>query len=322
MIKIGNTESIIRMIPIEKIRVINPRFRNKHKFDQIVANISNLGLKRPITVNVSRNREGEEQYELVCGQGRLEAYIALGQKNIPAVVINVSREEGYLMSLVENLARRQYASIELVREIGKLKERGYRSSEIAHKIDMKPEYVRGILRLLARGEERLIYAVEKGYIPISLAVEISAARDEDAQRALLNAYESKKLKGRELIKVRRLIEQRGTLGKSLRGGGPRARIKNKNMTANTLVKTYRQEVERQTMLVKKAKLCEVRLVFIISALRSLFDDENFVNLVRAEEIDSMPKYIAEQIKEKDRKIQHDRTGETGVQHPGYSACNR
>jgi len=99
-------ESLVKLIPIEKIRVLNPRLRNKHKFQQIVSNISNLGLKRPITVNVARIINGNEQYDLVCGQGRLEAYMALGQDSIPAVVINVSKEECYLMSLVENLARR------------------------------------------------------------------------------------------------------------------------------------------------------------------------------------------------------------------------
>ena len=31
----------------------------------------------------------------------------------------------------------------------------------------------------------------------------------------------------------------------------------------------------------------------------LFDDENFTNLLRAESLNSMPKYLAEQIKVKD-----------------------
>ena len=304
-------ESIVRMIPLDKIRVLNPRRRNRHKFQQIVSNISNLGLKRPITVNVSKKKDGGEQYDLVCGQGRLEAYAALGQQSIPAVIISVSKEECYLMSLVENLARRQHVNLELVREIGNLKSRGYKITEIAQKTDLTPDYVRGIIRLLERGEERLITAVETGYIPISWAVEISAAKDEDAQRALLSAYESKKLRGRELIRVRRLIEQRRIRGKSARGG---LRISsNSKLTANALVRTYRQEVDRQTSLIKKAKLCEVRLVFIVSALKQLFEDENFVNLLRAESIDSLPKYVADQIKIRAKDSNHDKPGQAGVQ---------
>ena len=38
------------------------------------------------------------------------------------------------MSLVENLARRHPGSLELVREIGVLKDRGYSNAEIARKI--------------------------------------------------------------------------------------------------------------------------------------------------------------------------------------------
>jgi ParB family transcriptional regulator, chromosome partitioning protein len=305
-----SNESIVRMIPLDRIKVLNPRQRNRHKFQQIVNNISNLGLKRPITVNASKSKDGTEQYDLVCGQGRLEAFAALGQTSIPAVVIRVTKEECYLMSLVENLARRQHVNLELVREIGNLKNRGYKVGEIAQKTDLTPDYVRGIIRLLERGEERLINAVETGYIPISLAVEISAAKDEDAQLALLSAYESKKLRGRELIKVRRLIEQRRIRGKSIRSG---LRISsNSKLTAHVLVRTYRQEVDRQTSLIKKAKLCEVRLVFIVSALKQLFEDENFVNLLRAESIDSLPKYIADQIKIRGKDLNHEQTSRAGI----------
>jgi len=215
-----------------------------------------------------------------------------------------------LMSLVENLARRQHVNIEIVREIGKLKERGYKPAEIAKKTDMHPEYVRGIIRLLERGEERLIIAVEKGQIPISMAVEISATDDENTQLALLSAYESKKLRGRALISVRRLIEQRRIKGKSLRGAIPK--IERKNISAATLVRTYRQEVERQKLLVKKAKLCESRLIFIVSALKELFEDENFVNLLRAEFLSTMPKYLAEQIKLKGGSNLYDQTSQNGV----------
>jgi ParB family chromosome partitioning protein len=297
------TKQRVEMVPIEQIRVLNPRFRNKNKFQQIVTNIRNLGLKRPITVSTSK-RKGGKNYDLVCGQGRLEAYVALGQEEIPAIIVNVSKEDCFLMSLVENLARRQQLSIELVRQIGVLKERGYTSAQIAAKIDVTKEYVRGIVRLLECGEERLISAVEKGQVPISTAVEISTATGEDAQRALLEAYEKKKLRGNALTRVRQLIEQRRTKGKKLFVGTSAG--KKKELTANMLVRTYRQEVERQTMLIKKAKLCEARLIFIVSALGELLRDEHFSTLLRAEAIDSMPKYLANQIKDRQRGDAHEK----------------
>jgi ParB family chromosome partitioning protein len=314
-----NEHGNIKMIPVAKIKVINPRLRNKVKFGKIVTNISNIGLKRPVTVNASQNRDGEEKYDLVCGQGRLEAYIALGQESIPAVVISVSKEDAYLMSLVENCARRKYESIELINEIGNLKKRGYKTSEIAQKIDLHPEYVRGILRLLKRGEERLIHGVEKGYIPISLAMEISGASDEDAQRALLNAYESKKLKGKELIKARRLIDKRRSLGKTMPEGKRIIRNRHSTITADTLVKTYRKEVESQNLLIRKAKLCEARLRFIVSALAALFEDGNYLSLLRSEEMATIPKFLTEKIQLKNRENQNEGPSQIGIQYSSGTA---
>src|SRR5690242_7565528 len=118
----------IRAIPISAITVLNPRARNKRIFNELVRSIAHLGLKKPITV--SRRNEGET-FDLVCGQGRLEAFIALGQHEIPAVVIDASPEDCYVMSLVENLARRHHSPLELVTKIGNLKKRGYSTSQIA-----------------------------------------------------------------------------------------------------------------------------------------------------------------------------------------------
>jgi ParB family transcriptional regulator, chromosome partitioning protein len=286
----------IQMIPVKNIRVLNPRVRNGNKFTQIVNNISNIGLKRPITVSHYKSHENEDFYDLVCGQGRLEAFIVLKQKEIPAIVINVPKEDCFLMSLVENLARRRHMSIELVREIRNLKDRGYKFKEIADKTDTNPEYVRGVIRLLNCGEEILINAVENGKIPISIAVEISAAEKEDAQLALLKAYESRKLKGRALTITRRLIERRRIRGKT--SHGPIPHNSRKHLTASAVIRTFTQEVERQRLFVKKAKLCEARLTFIVTGLKTLLENENFVNLLRAESLNNMPKYIADQIKSK------------------------
>ena len=77
-------EEII-MIPIDRIRILNPRHRDPKKFELIVQSIKNLGLKKPIQVSPRSAQEGEESgYDLVCGQGRIEAFTALGFKEIPA----------------------------------------------------------------------------------------------------------------------------------------------------------------------------------------------------------------------------------------------
>lgn len=279
----------IALISVAEITVLNPRVRNKRVFQELVTSIANLGLKRPITV--SRRKDGA--YDLVCGQGRLEAFLALGQPTIPALVLEVSEEDCFVMSLVENLARRQHTPLELVREIGALKGRGYSVQDIATKTDFSAEYIWAICYLLEHGEERLIAAVERGIIPHTIAMEIARAEDGDVQVALADAYEKKALPGNQMLAIRRIIEQRRVSGKSGHSGsrgGARVRV-----SAEALVRAYRKETDRQKLLVKKASLTQSRLLFVVNALRRLLDDEHFVTLLRAEAMHTLPRPLAERL---------------------------
>ena len=157
------------MIPIQKIRVLNPRARNKARFGEIVANVSRVGLKKPITVCPRSGSAGE--YDLVCGQGRLEAYGRLGQTHVPALIIEASSEDRYIMSLVENIARRHPGSLDLVRSIAALEQRGYTAAQISDKVGVTEKWVRDVLRLHAKGEELLLAAVERGELPIGVAAQ-------------------------------------------------------------------------------------------------------------------------------------------------------
>lgn len=282
----------IRLISTSEITVLNPRARNKRVFNELVNSIARLGLKKPITVSQRKENGG---YDLVCGQGRLEAFISLGQAEIPAVVLNVSKEDCYIMSLVENLARRQHAPLEFIREIGALKERGYSYSQIASKLDFSTEYIYAVCYLLEHGEDRLLDAVERGIIPHSIAMEIAKAKDADVQAALAEAYETGTIPGNQVLTIRRIIEQRNLVGKTIHSISSRSQRSNKKVTAGALIRSYRKETERQKLIVKKAAVAQSRLLFIVNALRRLLDDENFINLLRAESVHTLPKPLAERL---------------------------
>lgn len=284
-------------IPIDRINVVNPRARGSHKFKQIVSNISNIGLKKPVTVVQRGARDGQPAYDLVCGQGRLEACRQLGETTVPALIIDASREELLLMSLAENLARRRQTCVQMMKEIASLKERGYSYAEIAQKTDVHQSYVKGIVRLLKQGEDRLLIAVEKGQIPISIAVTIATASDEEVQRALTEAYESNNLRGKELLRARKLIESRRALGKSPNHHGRRPAAK--EVTGDALMQAYKRETTKQRMLVQKAKVCETRLLFVVSALKQLFADPGLVAILRPAGLDALPQHLAEQVGRKE-----------------------
>jgi ParB family transcriptional regulator, chromosome partitioning protein len=281
----------IEMISIDRVTVINPRVRNKRIFAEIVSNISELGLKRPITVTRREDPDGP-RYDLVCGQGRLEAYQALGQQEIPAIVVDADTEDCMVMSLIENLARRQHRAIDLLHDIEGLKKRGYNEGAIAKKTGLTIEYVRAVLRLLKHGEHRLLRAVEAGQIPVSVALDIAAASDTETQAILQQAYEKKLLRGHKLIAARRLVEQRQRRGKGLRVNGQQGKRRERPLSSNALIRAYQEDVDRKRLLIRKAETTRNRLVFVTEAMRKLIDDENFVTLLRAEAIDSLPKNIA------------------------------
>jgi ParB family transcriptional regulator, chromosome partitioning protein len=280
----------VQLVPIENIRVINSRSRSKTKFREIVENISRVGLKKPITVS---RREGEDGYDLVCGEGRLEAFVACGATEIPAVVVDIPLEDRLLRSLVENLTRRARSGVELARDLMTLKERGHTHADIAALIGVSDTYVSQLIRLIENGEERLVAAVERGDIPITAAIEIAASDDATMQRSLQEAYDSGKLRGRSLLKVRRLIEERRARGKELRGSNSR---RTKSHSTHDLVRTLRRETQKQELLVKKSRHCEQQLRFVLSALRDLMKNEHFVTLLRAEKLDALPKYLSEMIR--------------------------
>lgn len=288
-----NHASRVEFVPIDRISVINPRVRNRKVFKEIVENIADLGLKKPITVARRRSTDGD-RFDLVCGQGRLEAYRSLNQSQIPALVIDADADDCLVMSLVENLARRQHRAIDLLHDIEGLKRRGYDEAKVAQKTGLTLEYVRGVTKLLEIEEHRLLRAVESGVMPISVAVSIAEADDDNVQQALQQAYESKQLRGRKLILAKRLVEQRRRRGKGLRGGGS-GRRGAEQLSTTALVRAYREDADRKRVLIRKAEIARNQLVFVTEALRTLFADENFITLLRAEGLETLPKNLADRV---------------------------
>ena len=285
------------LIPFDAIRIINPRRRTKKKLQELIASIEKVGLKKPITLCRRASDNDDKKYDLVCGQGRLEAARALGWTKIPAIVIEVPEEDRYLMSLAENLARTKRSGVDRLKQIGAMAERGQNARDIATNAGLDIAYVRDILRLLKAGEERLLRAVEQGKMPLTIATKISKSDDKQTQKALREAYESGQLTGSALVHAKRLVEQRSNYGLSIRSGVPH-RTRSKEKSAEELVRVYRKEAERQKMMLKKNQICETRLRFTISALQQLFSDENFTNLLRAETLDTLPKNLADKIQGK------------------------
>jgi ParB family chromosome partitioning protein len=287
----------VQMIPIDRIRILNSRVRDRKKFELILQSIKNLGLKKPIQVSLRAADEEEGPgYDLVCGQGRIEAFRELGHTEIPALVVEISKEDRLLRSLAENMARRNPAPIELLTEVERLKKEGCTLHEISARIDVDTTTISGLLALKRAGEHRLLDAALSGRVPLGVAVDIARTEGVEMQRELLKACESKQLTQAALRTIRRVMDRRRLIGKQ-RGNGPR-NPKPTRTSAESLVNVYRRESQKQRLMVKKARICEAKLLFAVTALRRLMTDEHFVTLLRAEDLATMPKDIWERVTEK------------------------
>ncbi len=274
-------------VPVNRILVVNPRTRNRVKWLEIVASIKAVGLKRPITVSPKEEPdEAGHTYDLVCGQGRLEAHIELGQPTIQAIVIEASEADRYLMSLVENIARRPSSYKAIYFEVRNLLERGYDGPVIAQKLGIDRSYVHGIVRLVERGEAKLIEQVELGRIPISVAVQIASGDDDEVQKALAEGYDSGELRGSKLQAVRKLIKDR----KAQQEG--KAAATKKPLTGASLASLYRVRVREQQRLVAKADLAREKLLIVATVMRTLLADEDLITMLRAESLFDMPEQLA------------------------------
>ena len=284
----------IEMIAISAVSTVNPRSRNKRQHQEIVDNIDAIGLKRPITVSRRSGADGE-RYDLVCGEGRLEAFRLLGATEIPAVIIDASENDCLVMSLVENIARRKHRPIDLMLEIGNLSKRGYTDKQIADKTGISPSYVNMLTKLLEQGEERLVSAVESGLIPLSLALDIARSETAEVQNMLMDAYQDGKIKGKKLAAIRRLLDLRERRRRRMpnsRFGSVRV---SRRVTPVDLMRVYQQEAEKQRILVKKSDFAQRKLLFIVEALKDLLSEPSFIDVLQAEQLETMPRALAARI---------------------------
>lgn len=281
----------VQMIPIVEVLITNPRPRNPIKFQAIVASIEAVGLKRPILVNERPSADGKFKYELVCGQGRLEACQALGKATIPAIVTEVSREQLYLMSLVENVARRPPSNRALLLEVRSLVERGYKAEQIAEKLGMEKSYAYGIVHLLKHGENVLLQAVDAGRIPLRIAVLISSGTNEEVQAALIEGYEKGELRGTKLATTRRIMAMRLARDK----GSGKAGVSKRKLSASVLIEEYEQHVQQQRAAVTRLNAVTHRLMIVTTAMKRLLADENFATLLRAESLHDIPAHLANRV---------------------------
>ena len=100
-----NSEKRLKYILTETIEpsATQPRKTFDDKaLEDLMASIREVGIIQPITVRYT----GNGKYELIAGERRLRAAKKLQLQFVPCIVTNVNDEDSALMTLTENLQRK------------------------------------------------------------------------------------------------------------------------------------------------------------------------------------------------------------------------
>ena len=201
-----------RLLQVDKIKIVFHRDREKKQFDENVRSIDEMGLYKPILVN-KRNLKSTGMYELICGEGRLLAHIKLGKTHIQADVWDVDEVQAHLMTLGENIARPPPQTIEFAHVLKEMHDYGMGWKQLAAITGKGQQYIQDYIRLVEQGEERLIKGVEDGIFPLVFAMDVSQSSDRSIQHLLMDAFDNDIVNANNLVRVRKIIEDRLKKGK-------------------------------------------------------------------------------------------------------------
>lgn len=283
------TERKYEMIPINSIKVLNSRNRDKTQFEENIRSIKTVGLLNPIVVN-ERNFERTGCYELVCGEGRYLAYKALEYPDIPSEVINCNRKQALLYSLVENIARVTPGTMWFAREIKRMCDAGWTYGQVANIVGKTETYVRDYVRLVEQGEERLIRGVEQGLFPIAFALQVARSDSSTIQNVLMDAFDKGMVTSHNLYVVRNLMERRIKHGKEMdtgeKAGKGVSRVSDYSVTQ--LKKDIVKVSKEKESFVHETTRKENRLLMLIDGINALWRDNELAALLKAEGLDQRP----------------------------------
>lgn len=118
------------------------------------------GILQPLSVR----RKGGGRYELIAGERRLRAAMICGLEQVPCLVLEVSRESSCLLSLIENLQRRDQDFWEEAKALERLTTvYGLSQEEAAAKVGKSQSAVANKLRLLRLPQEVLALLRKHGF---------------------------------------------------------------------------------------------------------------------------------------------------------------
>lgn len=177
----------IRPNPIQPRKSID-----RDKLTELSESIKVHGLISPILV-----RKFNTKYEIIAGERRFHACKMAGIERVPVIVKDVSDDDSFKLSLIENLQREDLNPMEETEAYYTLKEQfGLTHQEIAESVMKERSTVTNALRLIGLPEE-MKSALREGTITPGHARAILMMDTEEARRSLFHKIIEKGISVRE-----------------------------------------------------------------------------------------------------------------------------
>lgn len=178
-----NTETDLQVhsLPVGKIKKFISRAREKAGWEAMRDSMADVGLKVPIEVRDIRDWKREDRrnadgticdFELVKGEGRLEAAIDLGWKTIPGFIKDAPEIEIVGRFLAENLIRTPLAWAQRGKMIRDQIKDGAELKDVAASLHISPNLAAKYLRVLDKAAPEL--ADEVAAMPVNDAEVLTA----------------------------------------------------------------------------------------------------------------------------------------------------
>jgi len=204
-IDIQDEGSQILELPLDEIRPnpIQPRkFIDSDRLVELADSIKTHGLISPILV-----RKFNSKYEIIAGERRFHACKMAGMERVPVIVKDVSDDDSFKLSLIENLQREDLNPMEETEAYFTLKEQfGLTHQEIADSVMKDRSTITNSLRLISLPDE-MKTALREGSITPGHARAILMLDSDEARKSLFNKILSKGISVREA--ERHATETRG-----------------------------------------------------------------------------------------------------------------
>lgn len=274
------------LVRVDLIDVVSPRGRGAKQFESNVRSIADNGLYKPILVN-SRDFKKTGRYQLVCGEGRLSAHRKLGRDLIKAEVIDVDLATAHIMSLGENITKCPPRAIEYAYALQEMVRQGTPMPDIERMTGHPAQYIRGYVRLVEQGEERLIKGVESGIFTIEFAMRVAESPDGAIQHLLMDAFDRKVITAKQVEVVRRILAARTKEGVKPPVGAARAQNA-PSYSVEDLKKEISQLTKDKERFTQEAESKQTRLIALTESLRRVRSDDAMLQLLRQHKLDRVP----------------------------------